>query len=803
VEEVKSIDSQIVAKIQIFLDAIEDRDEVADSLRKLAIITRKSPASRFISASLERTVDTTVAERPTDNESIWFASLPVLLPYTLGANVATDPKSSERLQRALGLYSSYASVNLQILAVRGDTRLLASLESEIPFSRLTLYESYAHFNGGDYEEANAALSRHEASVDGLLSPRTLGYQYELYRRLDEPGSALNAFVLAYLNNNRAIALYSVVEFADWAVQSASVDQSALDRAILLHAYSQNIGPNRDGDLSDACEDVLDYFDVNFPHQLATHGSSERIRYFLRYVATVDRLEDTTRFDDVDSIEAERIRVLQWLVENDAANRSAYTQEIASITKDQEVARLTAQFERSKIYIHEDGLRRKIRTEYEGPFERYRQILSEPALGNSLDLIEQKFRKILKDDSSLAFIIIPSMERQALFHTLIQRIYDLLVLDPSHGFKTYLSTRILHGVLEGELRASFVSEDLLAAVDSEDAKGDFERTWQSRLLQASPSDIALMAAAGVRFSSRVQAAISELKDERIRVWNTDEYSRGLFQVSLDDNAFERLRKSVTSTTGFEEFIDRVIAAFWESVELCLRDVVVEINGSFRKKIDSAFDNFETALSAATFAPVAGELKDALARCRSSFAHDLARISAWFVRGGNAPDEPFSLPVAVQVATLITNNCYPRHPLAPTFEGPSVMLTGPALSPLVDLLTNCLQNVAEHALFPDNAADVSMTSAVVDGGLRLTVRSSVSDLVDVDECRSEISRLLTERDSLNPQAVSREGKTGIRKMKRILQHDLRTSAPLQIEVTSDKEIVLQFLIPKEYVVENTHH
>jgi hypothetical protein len=229
------------------------------------------------------------------------------------------------------------------------------------------------------------------------------------------------------------------EITEWAVSQARADAAALDRSILLHVYSSFYDSRRDGDLSDALEDSLDFFAVPQPSGLLPLPvDHSRLVYFLRFIATIDRLEDTTRFDTLDDIENERIRILQWLVQRDLPNRNAYTQEISSITKDQEVARLSAQFERSKIYIHEDGIRRTFEAEIRALFFRYRQMLADPQIDVQIEQIEQRIRKLLKDsEKTFTYLIIPSTERETTYRTMIQRAYDILVFDPNHGFKTYL------------------------------------------------------------------------------------------------------------------------------------------------------------------------------------------------------------------------------------------------------------------------------------------------------------------------------------------------------------------------------
>jgi hypothetical protein len=802
-----TLTARIVREIGALLNLSKDMSECKSALRRFCFLMRKLQPCRAISTIIDRVVDLPVEKNFSVDQIMWCLSSPLNQPYHYAV---LRQFNRSIFDRVLASSPQQTSVTHLLHSSCVDDQGAHEIEIAalaIPAKRKNLYLAYSQYNCGSYLEAVDTYRSYSSDKSWPTSPRTLTFHYALLRQLNQIKPALAALTDAYFENQHSHALYSLDALASWAVVEAEADDAALDRAILLHVYSTYYGSEHDGDMSDAFEDVLEHWGVNHPSELISLGlERQRLIYFLRFVATIDRLEDTTTFDDLDAIETERITILQWLVQNDPVNRNAYTQEISSITKDQEVARLSVRIERGKIYVHEEGVRRTFDTEVRPAFHRYRQLLSDPVSGAKLDEIEQRIRKLLKEnDLEFGYLVLPSTERDSSYFAMIQRAYDIFVLDPNHGFKTYLSTRILHGVLEGELRSSFTSEHLLVSIDADDPEKDFLEVWEGRLGHPEESHQQKIASEVVRFSQRITQAIAKLKDARIRVYAQDT-PEGLFAISMTDVAFKRLKSSVTPTTTYEEFYDRLSASFWDSTDACLRDVKLEINGNFRKQIASAFDALENALNGIEVGYRPSELLDALIRCRTSFATDLERISTWFSRAGSLSREPFSISTAIQVASRITNNCYPKYPLAIVLpEEMKVTVAGEILNPLVDLLTNCLQNAAQHSGVGDRAPEVEISiERSNDRGVNFEVCSELSPSKDIDACNREITNLLVSDDSANARAVAREGKTGILKMRRIIKHDFQSNAPLAMVIDRSRSVVgVRFHLPARYIDESRPH
>ena len=799
--------ASLVHLLKTHLQMEDDPSETRRQLQTLGLAIRKTNAAQLIASILERKLEPSIAEEFSPCEVASYLSAPLVQPQNFKILEKLMPGAMRRVERDLPEIGRGTTFQLlaNTVAPLGDVRETISA-LKLPDRRARFHISYALYNVGDFQGAAVELDAIRTYHGSEFSPRELSFQLAVLRRLDRLDLVLEAFTEAYLTNPEARALYPLEEMVVWAVEKAQVDEASIDRAILLHAYASNIGTKHDGDLSDAFEDTLDYYGANLPSELVGRVTDvAKLRYFLRFIASIDRLEDTVRLDTLDEIESERIKVLQWLIEDNSQLRGTYTQEIAAITKDQEVARLSAQFERSKIYLHEEGVRRTFSSELKPLFDRYKQGLAEPEVGARAEHIEQRLRRLLKEaESQVGYFLLPSTERDKIYFAMLQRAYDLLVLDPIHGLKTYLSTRILHGVLEGELRSSFANEDLLIASDSADRTAEALQMWGERISAPTAQDRIQIGNAIAKFSETILSLIAELKDEQIRIFSK-ETPKGLFKISLEDDAYRRLKESLTPNVEYDEFVDRLLSTFWESIEDCLRDVRTDILGRFRRQIDSALDVLERNLSVHRSGGGISDLSDAIARSRAAFSFSIERIASWFVRSGVLPNEPFEIERAVEVATIITNNCFPRTPLVPVVTVcAQSQLDGRVLNPVVDLLTNCLQNAAGHSGFDDQAPSVAIVvEGRDDGALKICVSNAISPSLDRAAIWSDIEELVQENDEKSKTSVATEGRTGIRKMKRILRHDLQSPEGITFEMTGAPLIRVIFVLPERCKHAVTHH
>jgi hypothetical protein len=734
-----SLVSKIVSGIRA-TDELHTDGGAAAALQKLAIAVRKQPAALCIAAIIDRTADITIADEFTENQALWALSSPLENPKHFPIIKKISSGALPRINAAAAKIAPLCATIHN--ATLFPTREAAShiFDMPVPQERRDQYQGHVLYNLGAFAEA-LKLYRHleETSAEPKVY-RAVRDIYLCLRKLSMADEAAEYMAGWVLRTPRAVALFPAREAADWLVEARGINRVALHRAIFLQACIDFGLAARDGDLSDAYEDVLDYYSCRVPSELIARSleiDSRLLYVFLRGVCTISRMEDSIYFNSLDEIEDERIRILQFLIGVDSAAR-VYTDEIASIVKEQEVARLARQFDRSRIYVDELGIRRQIDPELRDLFVRYKQLLANPSLELKVEGIEQSLRRLLKrTDPDIQTLHIPSTERESVFESIYKLTRDNFALNPAHGFQTYLSTRILHGWLEGELRSSFVSRNLLFGEGKASAAAAVERVWREKLGALTEDEFGRVSRVLLRFSEKVTDAVAELRDTYMRV-KTEKWPNGCFQFSATEDDKNRLRATITAETEFEEFMVRLMSYLWGLVDEGLY-AAHELLKEFERRVDAHVNAAMSGLNSLPKSRVA-DLTDALVHGMTDFSADLQRVKAWFGRSGILPAEPFELDVAVGVSQTITNKCYPHSPVKCTLSGVSPTVNGAVLNALVDILSNCFHNVAQHSGCAGVERRVEVLASKVDGGLQISVRNMVSEATDLDQLRARVSERL---------------------------------------------------------------
>jgi hypothetical protein len=265
--------------------------------------------------------------------------------------------------------------------------------------------------------------------------------YETAHALDDLDRVLMLVTNAYLKGEEIHLVFPLEEIVQWAKEHTGVNESALNRSITLDSFLKKVSPKYDGDLSDAFEDVLDFYEVEKPSQLLTQLpeseiESARWRYFFREIATIRRLEDSTRLNDYEESETERLEILTGMIQRCPELANALSVEVVELTRDREVAKLAAQFDRSRIYVNETGIKQFVEVELRDAVTRYRRLLDTPQLESQVLGIEEILLKILKaSGEEFVAIKLPATAQEGLLYAIYTLVADSFVLNPDHGFKT--------------------------------------------------------------------------------------------------------------------------------------------------------------------------------------------------------------------------------------------------------------------------------------------------------------------------------------------------------------------------------
>lgn len=767
-----------------------DVDETRFKIQKLMLLGRRMPSSRYLASVDPAAMPMLVRDDITLSQWLWILSSPLDNPLHLRQIHTLSPAAAAVIQGGAA-NSPTMSISALVLAGKGPPP-----EMNLPADRRSQFEGHAAVNRLDTGSAVTHYQAYREQVTGADKLRSITLLYAAHRSLNQYEEALELISRCYLHEPAVVRLIPLRNLAQWIADYQGIDDLALAASIILHAYATLLDTDLDGDLSDAYENTLDYYEVDRPSLLLT--SEQRIGktdlvYFIRHVCTVARMEDGTGFDDVDAIERERVQLLQWLIGADQENASLYIAEIKAITKDQAVASMSAHLERSKIYVNEEAVRRSFDAEMRYSFSRFRELLIEPELEIRAEAIEHQIRKLLKDaESELRDLKLPSTERDGLFRSMFIIALQAFLVYPNGGLKTYLSTRILHGALEGEMRSNLARAQLLFPREKADATGDFDRAWSSQLINLNPAQFGTAREAVIKFSTRFSESVLQLKDEKVRIRLTTT-PNGLLMYDSKDERMQSLSRRVSGTERYDVFVDTLFQDFWQQTEEGLERIKKEIGEVFAPKVEALLDAL--AASIEHLGDDASELLNAIVQARTEFALSVQRASAWFARSGSLPEEPFKLDVAIETAIRITNNCFPGLEIeAPSKREYSTELPGKWLNPIVDLLCNCLQNVVEHG---GHKAAQQIELDVVDDlhSLSISIKNRLAESIDASERAEHIVRMLLQAREQHHLRATEELGSGFSKIVRILEYDIATGGTFDISVTEDRDAWVRVVIPRE--------
>lgn len=767
---------------------IGDIDETIFRIQKLMLLGRRMPSSRYLASVDSSAMPMLVRDDPSLSQWLWILSSPLDNSLHLRQIRALSPDGAV-------LIELHAQTSLTMaIAVKILDGIPPSEAIELPADRRRQFEGHAALNRAD---ANGALDRYLAYRDvatGSDKLRSLTLIYAAQRATGAYDDSVALFAEAYLDNPAAARLIPVPDLAAWIAEMQAINAGAVGASIALHAYSTLYDSDHDGDLSDAYENALDYCGVSGPTEFlkSEHGLTQpALTYFIRHICTVARMEDGTGFDEIDEIENERVQLLQWLIGADPDNAPHYIAEIKALTKDQAVASLSAHLERSKIYVNEEAVRRSFDAEMRYSFARYRELLDEPNLEIRAEAIEARLRKLLREaEFELRDLKLPATERDSLFRNLYLIALQEFLVYPNGGLKTYLSTRILHGALEGEMRSNLARAQLLFPRERNDAIFEFERSWATRLEELSPAMFERARDAILRFSTRFSDNLLELINEKARIRLTTT-PNGLLAYDAGDERMQEVQGRLASIERYEDFIDALFNDYWAQTEVGLERLKMEISESFAANVEGSLDTLATAI--AQLGDEASELLNVIVQARTEFALSVQRVSAWFARSGSLLEEPFKLDVAIEAAVRITNNCFPGREVTAGIEGDATIdLPGKWLNPIVDLLCNCFQNAVEHGGC-DNTQEIGFTVTAEDD-LSMCISNSLAETVDVEKCAVRIAEMLKDAKDGDHQRATEEKGSGFCKIARIMKYDLPQGGTFDVAVTPEQSVEVRFSIPR---------
>lgn len=763
-------------------------------LKKLAIICPNRSTALEVSAFLDRTHDHLDVVSPSRLEIAASLSRPLDNPWSAAA-IDSCRNNSKWLNFLAETNQSSPSVLLRLALINKSAAAVELNEMHFPGYRKAMYLGHINFAYKKYvEAAEYYLMAANSDMDFVSqkAKRALFNTYYAAGRLDEAANLAVDQVLLFPSG--AIS-YPLEILAREYLNSGSYNNS-IELAILLHLAMRHCNAKFERDLSNIYENIMEAERLDRPSMFRDRikdFSTERLIYFLRYICVPRVLDDTTCFESVEEIDQERIAVCQLLLTLDPPNIEIYQSEIRVITRDNEVASLLSKVQTSKVYVDEAGIRDALEVSLAEPLTRYLKLLESPNLAYQAEKLSKRISEMLKSKGHPEFkdLKLPATEREGLFNAMLLEAGAEFSFNPAYGLDTHVSTSIRHGAFEGHLRRALVIEDLLCA--KKDKEYILPLNWKRKLYNLNAQEFDALQKLLGRFTQRFEELLHEYLKEKLHIRIIGD-NVAMFNFSGSPSEVQGLMESITPSTTVQDLAERLITHFWELTTKSLDAIRQDLLIGAAKQMSSAFDalvrGVESKFAHATIAPVI----DGVARARTTFQTAIEDVADWFQRPTDLSRDPFDIEVATHVSLQQIANCYVGNPIRTSLNiCVNEKIDGRMLDGLCEIFFILLQNVIRHGGFSDDKADVSITAQRDGETLILHCTSNLAPDVSINDRRICATDAMNryEHDSAMKMA-RKEGGSGLSKIWRIAEFDLRVQHSIELAVSDEHQFVVKLLL-----------
>lgn len=491
----------------------------------------------------------------------------------------------------------------------------------------------------------------------------------------------------------------------------------------------------------------------------------KILFYLKYTCNLEILKHSIHINGSKDRLEERLSIDHFLINVDKADKEFYDDEIKYISNILIIQKGLLELDESKIYVNEQGIINNELKEYDAVYQRFNSISGIANKNKMLFLSDGKLITLdySKDQQSGEKIIYSSNPVFDIYKELFEAIKDKF-LHSKFGIVAYLSTRIRHGVLLGELRPIFEKHKLITLKEGNSNKYRDNNYWD-RIYEAEsdPIKLKIQEILGL-FSQNIDDLIFDLIKKHLQVYDEENNKDGWFDYNFSDDDLFWFSIRAIQSKDYNNFIQEVFEILWHRTDENLIKIRDSINCEIASRFNNLFDKLEQDLSEAITDQQ--QIVLAIKSCSTEIQTVIARISSWFKRSGTSASD-FTLDHLIDIVMEYTNKAHPNKRINLSRKIDCVKnIKGEFLTHLADLLRIFTENILKHS--DDNASDIKaiIRASEENNILFLQIENEITNKNNLQALKN-----VWDDDRIDTNKLIDEGKSGYHKAYKIIKSDLQ--------------------------------
>lgn len=359
-----------------------------------------------------------------------------------------------------------------------------------------------------------------------------------------------------------------------------------------------------------------------------------------------------------------------------------------------------------------------------------------------------------------------------FDKLFTELKSRFISSNEYGLDSYLSVRIRHGTLSGQIRSHFETEHLITRKNAKDNSYARNKHWIDSVF-ANDGDEVVSAADDLlkEFSQRIDDIIDHVNTTLIQIKSSDNPG-GLFDYDYSEQEIVKLWAEIfvrDIPIEYEEFLNIIINKLWARTEDNLINVRQFIRNNLKDVLTEALDALALKMDGLHLNSTPTAFSNSLSRCRTNIQNELEAIAEWFRVTEEKTFPNFALDQLVETTLEMVRKCYPSTPFNPITSVESrIFIDGKRFESFVDIMFILLENMAKHSN-TQLAAEVHIYHE--DPILTIELSNAIPDTTNIAEAKKRVDELRRpEGDGALMKFTRKEGGSGFYKLHKMLRLDL---------------------------------
>ncbi|WP_347910080.1 hypothetical protein [Pseudomonas grandcourensis] len=545
--------------------------------------------------------------------------------------------------------------------------------------------------------------------------------------------------------------------------------SEISVPILLYIAAKTLSNAHSKICAYAYEDFLLSLKLKKPSDLAEHLNEHckpSLIYYLKNICIADIIKVSRVFKSSIDLQNERLLVCRMLIQLDHDNKDSYEKEAREITRAQIIFAGVRHIEKSKISIDTSGLKRWADSNLNEDFNRLRSLLL-------IQAESEKFNTNSEDSKLINFISSPLKKDEFFFpdnetrYSLIELYWTLYIeflYNSEYGLDCYLSMRIRHGVLSGQLRGALEKHKIITKRSSDGKNYLSNKHWTKELSSINFPYIEEVDALLSAFSKELDELIEHLVNEKIQI-SSSEKPDGWFRQIVTSKDLTVLQKIVSDEdTNFANFFEASTHVFWRGIDICLKDINNHIEIEVKRRAATAFEQLNRSILSLHPDSPPLTLTRTITEAKISYTQSLNVVKEWFSLP--SPYEPpvFSFEQLVRVGLECVKRLKPNFSPNIEITGDNINITS-MLTYFSDIFYVIFNNIEEYSGIrsPNVKVQCSIQGEVMD--IHVTNEISTSAKAGPGIERVEEAKILIESGEYR-RRVNEEELSGFSKVKNLI-------------------------------------